>query len=51
MSPRPWELLTAWKKDKFNLLDLEDLDYFQVAKEYIKPLDYRKQNKGVLLCL
>ena len=51
MSPRPWELLTAWKKDKFKLLDQEDLDYFQVAKEYLQPLDYRKQNKGILLSL
>lgn len=51
MAYRPWELLTAWKKEKFKLLEQEDLDYFQVARDYTQPLEYRKQNKGILLNL
>ena len=48
----PWDIMTAFKTDKFKMLEQVDLDYYKVGLSYtIQPEDYRKSNKGVLVML
>jgi hypothetical protein len=51
--PRYWEILTAFKKDKFELLEKEEVDFFRVNLEYLNhnPEDFKRSNKAMLLLL
>ena len=51
--PRYWEILTAFKKGKFELLEKEEVDFFRVNLDYLNhnPEDFKRSNKGMLLLL
>ena len=51
--PRYWEILTAFKKSKFELLEKEEVDFFRVHLEYLNhnPEDFKRSNKAILLLL
>ena len=51
--PRYWEILTAFKKVKFELLEKEEVDFFRVNLDYLNhnPDDFKRSNKGMLLLL
>lgn len=50
--PRFYYLMTAVKEDKFELVDEELIDFYQVGYQYtMQQEEYRKQNRAVLLHL
>ena len=52
--PRYHDLLTAFRKDKFQLVEKKELDYYNVALNYQNSADcndFKKSNKAILLLL
>ncbi len=52
--PRYYDLLTAFRKDKFQLVDKKELDYYNVALNYQNSADsndFKKSNKAIMMLL
>lgn len=52
--PRYWDILTAYRKDKFSQVERSELDFYQVALDYQNITavnDFKKQNKALMLLL
>lgn len=47
---RTYEMLTAFRKDKFELIDKLELPYYSLCKEY-QSEEFKKPNRAMILML